>query len=120
MKKILITLSAVVLSFCFCLCSSAAMLSPGISVLQANVKMEKGGVAGNKVTFSAEDFEKALGVKNAPSVKITSLPENGELMLGSARVFRGRGSTEGKTFRALLPPLCRQRRVDLWLCTRGQ
>ena len=89
MKKLFITLCAIALSFCFCLSCGAAMLSPGISVLQANVKMEKGGVADNKVTFSAEDVEKALGVKSAPSVKITSLPENGELMLGSARVSVG-------------------------------
>lgn len=91
MKKLLITLSALVCAVCFSANAYAALLSPGISVLQSNVKMEKGGVAGNTVTFSAKDFEALLGTSTVGSVKITSLPDEnaGTLMLGKTPVSVG-------------------------------
>ena len=60
MKKLLIFGMSVVLGFCLAFGASAALLSPGISVLQNEVRMQKNGVAGNVVTFSAADFAAAL------------------------------------------------------------
>ena len=60
MKKFYITLFSFVFALCFSVCAGAALLSPGISVLQAEVKMEKSGVAGNTLTFCAEDFASAI------------------------------------------------------------
>ncbi len=91
MKKLLIFGISLVLAFCLAIGAGAAPLSPGISVLQNEVKMQKNGVAGNTVTFSPADFSKVLGTKRASSIKITSIPspEMGELTLGEAPVGVG-------------------------------
>ena len=53
--------------------------------------MQKNGVAGNTVTFSASDFAEALGTHSLSSIKITSLPEAGKgvLTFGGAPVSAG-------------------------------
>lgn len=86
MKKLLIFGLSLVLAFSLAVSVGAALLSPGISVLQSEVKMQKNGVAGNTVTFSAADFAEALGTRRVTGIKITSLPapECGELKLGEA------------------------------------
>jgi hypothetical protein len=91
MKKLLIFGLSLVLAFALAVGAGAALLSPGISVLQSEVKMQKNGVAGNTVTFSAEDFTSALGVRKPTDVKITSLPsaEYGVLCLGENPVAIG-------------------------------
>lgn len=89
MKKLLIFAMALVFLVCLSVGAGAALLSPGLSVLQREVKMEKKGVAGNTVTFSAGDFAAALGMRTSCSVKITSLPEEGELTLGGKAVSMG-------------------------------
>lgn len=91
MKKLLIFGVSLVFAFCLAINAGAALLSPGISVLQNEVKMQKNGVAGNTVTFSAADFAEALGTRRVMGIKITSLPtpECGELVLGEAPVSVG-------------------------------
>jgi hypothetical protein len=91
MKKLLIFGISLVLALVLTIGAGAALLSPGISVLQNEVKMQKNGVAGNTVTFSPEDFSNVLGTKKASSIKITSVPspEMGELTLGEAPVSVG-------------------------------
>ncbi|MBQ8404658.1 MAG: S-layer homology domain-containing protein [Clostridia bacterium] len=91
MKKLFISLVALVFAVCVSASAGAALLSPGISVLQSTVKMEKSGVAGNSVTFCAEDFAAALGAKSLSAVTVTSLPEkeSGVLMLGEKAVAVG-------------------------------
>ena len=91
MKKLLIFGVSLVLMLCLAVGTGAALLSPGISVLQSEVKMQKNGVAGNTVTFSAADFAEALGTRRVAGIKITSLPspECGELNLGEAPVSAG-------------------------------
>ena len=74
MKKLLIFGVSLVLMLCLAVGTGAALLSPGISVLQSEVKMQKNGVAGNTVTFSAADFAEALGTRRVAGIKITSLP----------------------------------------------
>lgn len=89
MKKLLIFGLALVLALSFSLCAGAALLSPGLTVLQRSVVMQKNGVAGNTVTFCAADFAKALGTRTVSSIKITSLPEKGVLALGGTPVSVG-------------------------------
>ena len=89
MKKLLIFAMAFIFLLCLSVGVGAALLSPGLAVLQREVKMEKKGVAGNTVTFSASDFASALGTRTACSVKITSLPAEGELTLGGKAVSAG-------------------------------
>lgn len=91
MKKILI--AAILTSFMLCTSVSvgAALISPGISVIQQSVVMEKSGVAKNTIAFSTEDFKNILGVKAVSALKITSLPEagSGTLMLDERKVLLG-------------------------------
>ncbi len=91
MKKLFISAILCSALLCFSITSSAALLSPGLSVIQQSVTMEKSGVAKNTVTFSAEDFESAIGVNNIGAVKITSLPDAsaGTLKIGTEEVAVG-------------------------------
>ena len=91
MKKLFISAIFASLMLCFSICAQASLLSPGLSVIQKSVTMEKKGVAKNTVTFSAEDFEEALGMKDIGDIRITSLPlsEQGALMLGERSVNEG-------------------------------
>ena len=91
MKKLFICAVSLIFAACICAKADAALLSPGISVLQTGVTMEKSGVAGNTVNFSAEDFQNALGMSKPSSIRITSLPESdkGELLLGDKPVSVG-------------------------------
>lgn len=91
MKKLFISaiLSSVML--CTSVSVGAALISPGISVIQQSVVMEKSGVAKNTIAFTEEDFENVLGVRSVSDLKITSLPEAGAgaLMLGESIVSVG-------------------------------
>jgi hypothetical protein len=91
MKKLFISAIFASLMLCFSISAQASLLSPGLSVIQKSVTMEKKGVAKNTVTFSAEDFEEALGMKEIGDIRITSLPlsEQGALMLGEKNVKEG-------------------------------
>lgn len=91
MKKLFISAILCSALLCFSVTASAALLSPGLSVIQQSVTMEKSGVAKNTVTFSAEDFENALGVNKVSAVKITYLPDAsaGTLKIGTEEVAVG-------------------------------
>lgn len=91
MKKVFISIIFLSLLLTFSIVGNAALLSPGISVIQKNVTMTKNGVAKNDVVFSAEDFSSAIGSEDIGSVKITSLPdvEKGVLKLGTVDVIPG-------------------------------
>ncbi len=91
MKKLLTSLVSLIFAASVTVHAGAALLSPGISVLQSAVKMEKSGVAGNTVTFCAEDFASALGAKSLSAVTVTTLPEkeSGVLFIGEKEVVAG-------------------------------
>ncbi len=95
---------------CFCLCfllfpfsvlsasegkeslsadKDAPTLTPAIAVISNDFCLIKSGATGNELTFSAEDFETALGCDKLKTVTITSLPERslGYLMLGELEVM---------------------------------
>ena len=78
--------------------------STGFSVLTSRFHMDLTGLIGEEITFSPEDFERALDLSSLTSVTVTSLPPvtDGELLLGSSRVRLGqtvvRGDIERLTF----------------------
>lgn len=91
MKKLFISALFVSFILIFSISSSAALVSPGISVIQKDVTMTKVGVAKNDIVFSAEDFKTALGAKENFSITVTTLPsvEDGVLKLGAVDVTPG-------------------------------
>ncbi|MGN1096132.1 MAG: Ig-like domain-containing protein [Eubacteriales bacterium] len=91
MKKLFISVIFIALLLCVSFSSFAASLSPGISVLQKSVTMTKNGVAKNTVSFSAEDFEEAIGAEHIGGISITRLPpvEKGVLKIGDIDVVPG-------------------------------
>lgn len=75
MKKVGITFFILSILLCFGITASAAgILSPAISVMQEEVGMIKTGIGTNTVSFTASDFENALGTTDFTAVEITSLP----------------------------------------------
>ena len=92
MKKVGITFFILSILLCFGITASAAgILSPAISVMQEEVGMIKTGVGTNTVSFTAADFENALGSTDFTAVEITSLPavSDGVLKLGAVDVTPG-------------------------------
>ena len=91
MKKLFISAIFATVLLSFSIGAQASLLSPGLSVIQKSVTMEKKGVAKNAVAFSSEDFEEALGMEKIDAIKITSLPspETGTLVLDGKSVAAG-------------------------------
>ena len=92
MKKVGITFFILSILLCFGITASAAgILSPAISVMQEEVGMIKTGIGTNTVSFTAADFENALGSTDFTAVEITSLPavSDGVLKLGAVDVTPG-------------------------------
>lgn len=82
------------------LCAAAAdadkaIVSPGLSVLAAETDMAMAGIRGNKITFSSEDFARALNLSKVTSITITRTPPStdGELLVGSTVVNKGQTIT---------------------------
>lgn len=65
------------------------ILSPSLDVIESGLTLKKSGIVGESVTFSADDFDEALGVR--PSfIKIKTLPErsDGVLRLGNLAISK--------------------------------
>ncbi len=94
MKKLFICFFLILSLSALTVCASAEGygLSPAIGVLKSATVMQKCGITGTAVSFTAEDFEKAAG-KEITYIVITSLPpeDAGTLAL------HGKGVTEGQT-----------------------
>ena len=91
MKPQLALLLSVMLTACTVPVSAAhygGMLSPGFMNLAEDFTMVKSGLAAGEITFTAEDFAKALGT-SANGITVTALPpaESGRLLLGDAPVL---------------------------------
>ncbi len=87
--KILALLSVTVLLFT--VASSAASLSPAIDIIRNKTTVVKTGTVNSEVTFSPEDFEKALNIKKCNRITILSLPpsEDGTLKIGGLDMLEG-------------------------------
>ncbi len=68
-----------------------APVSPGLLVLAERFPMAKAGLAGAPLSFSAEDFGRAVNLASVRTVTVTRTPspEEGELRLGNVVVNRG-------------------------------
>lgn len=66
-------------------------VSPGLSVLAEQSPMAKAGLCGAPVSFSADDFGRAMNLSSVRSVTVTRVPspEEGELRLGNVVVNNG-------------------------------
>lgn len=69
---------------------ASAQVSPALNILANDLEMVKTAVSGAEISFTATDFEEALGVSKLDAVTIVSLPssEYGTLMLGSTTVMK--------------------------------
>ena len=67
-----------------------APVSPALAILAQDLSLTKTGLCGRDITFTANDFEEALGVNGVSEVVIRSLPSAvaGKLMLGSLEVMK--------------------------------
>jgi S-layer homology domain. len=69
---------------------SANKVTPALDVIANNLNLIKTGLVNNDITFTADDFDRALGVSKVSNITILSLPSvtEGRLMLGSLEVMR--------------------------------
>ncbi len=91
-KRILLTLMLCLLAGALTLgVSAAGVLSSGTAVIAEETGMIKGGIAGERVPFSAADFKQAMGKARFKSITLTSLPdaECGVLYFGEAPATAG-------------------------------
>ncbi|MBE6637162.1 MAG: hypothetical protein E7618_05105, partial [Ruminococcaceae bacterium] len=67
-----------------------APVSPALAILANDLSLTKTGLCGRDITFTAGDFEEALGVDGLSEIVIRSLPSAvaGKLMLGSLEVMK--------------------------------
>lgn len=72
---------------------SASILSPGLYHLSSSADMIKSGIVCTEISFSAADFEAALGVTPA-AITVTSLPTSGKLYLGDHMIRMNQVVTE--------------------------
>ncbi|MBE6587890.1 MAG: hypothetical protein E7647_05695 [Ruminococcaceae bacterium] len=75
MKKAIISFALVAALIASATCVSAAVLSPGLDVIAADMDVTVSALRGESVTFSAEQFSEAVGADSYEKLKITSLPE---------------------------------------------
>ena len=95
-RKAIMFVSAVLLAASLCgLFVSAddrasGRLSYGIDVIAGSIKFEKSVEAGQVLSFSAEDFNNALGTENLASITILDLPDGkiGKLTLSDIAVMK--------------------------------
>lgn len=71
--------------------TAAAQVSPGLSLLAADAGMAKSGLQYGEISFSADDFARALNRSKVKSITISSLPPSaeGKLKLGTTDVYAG-------------------------------
>ncbi len=107
MKKKALTLSTIVLILVFSSLfafASANKLTYGLDVIAYDMEIAKTGPAGSEISFTAKDFENALGVSKIASITVLTLPEkeSGELRLSGVPVMKNqiisRDSIEKLTF----------------------
>lgn len=66
-------------------------LSPALDIIAANSGMAKSGLTGKEISFSEDDFARAVNLARIDSLTVVSLPDvaDGMLMLGNTAVAKG-------------------------------
>ena len=69
--------------------SSFSLLSNAMNVIRGNIELKKSALLNNDITFTAEEFERILGVKKLSHISVTQLPSvsEGVLVLGGVEVL---------------------------------
>ena len=99
-KKGLARCASFLLLICLCLpifsaCSSSARtdlaLSPALSCLASQSVMAKSALVGSNVSFSPDDFARALNLRSIEKITVTSVPpvSDGQLRVGSTVLNSG-------------------------------
>lgn len=76
-KKLAVILATLILLSCGAAVYAAgtsAVVSPALNIISRDVSLIKTGLTGNEITFTAEDFDEALGVSKISSVVILTVP----------------------------------------------
>ena len=68
---------------------NAAQISPALQILSKQIRLKKTSLSPADVTFSADDFDRATGLR-VSEIRITSLPPTieGTLAVGTVAVMR--------------------------------
>lgn len=104
MKKTAISLALILALLAFATAANAAVLSPGLEILSAQVEMTLSAKKGETVVFSEAQFANAAGLSSCKSIEISSLPEkeSGQLFFGDVPCVVGQvieaGSISKLTF----------------------
>lgn len=86
-----VCLAAVMLAGAVLPAAAANPVSPALSLLAAEADMAKSGLQFSEISFSADDFARALNRAKVKSITIASLPPaaDGKLKLGTTDVYAG-------------------------------
>ncbi len=98
MKQIIAVILSVIFIFTAVtpvLASSSSLLTPALKLLAEETEMIKSGLVSGRISFSADDFERAVG-RDVASITITALPplSDGTLMYNNAPVTVNQTITE--------------------------
>lgn len=95
LKKTAFLLAFLLCVFAFPVVGNASgetsVLSQGVAVIAAKTDVAVSAMAGNDITFSADQFERGLNLAQVKYLTVKSLPPqtDGELLLGSTRIAAG-------------------------------
>ena len=95
-KKIFLSLAICIL-LTISISATDGKITPALDVIANNLNLIKTGLINNDITFTAADFDKAIGVSKVSSITVLSLPSitEGKLMLGSLEVMRNQTISRG-------------------------
>ncbi len=83
--------------------SSASAVSPGLFVIAADNSMAKAGLTGKEISFSRDDFARAVNLSKIDSVTVTRIPPttDGELRVGD-KVLKNGDTLNGRKLSSLV------------------
>ena len=95
-KKIFLSLAICIL-LTISISAADGKITPALDVIANNLNLIKTGLINNDITFTAADFDRAIGVSKVSSITVLSLPSitEGKLMLGSLEVMRNQTISRG-------------------------
>lgn len=91
MKKVFLSFAIIAALLLSAVSAGAAYLSPGLSVIAAEMDLTVSAITGEEVVFSPEQFSEAVGASSYEKLKITALPKesDGSLYFGDVLATEG-------------------------------
>ncbi len=95
MKKLIFPILCIMLTIVFCVCVTAAEAVPvsrGLAVLAEETDMAKTALIGDSISFTSDDFKRALNLSTLKTLTIDTVPDigDGKLYLGKTEVSAGK------------------------------